>query len=125
PEPLEPLSGEAKIENAPFGVIFSVQPWNFPYYQLARIAAPNLMAGNVLMVKHSGTVPQCALAFEKLWLDAGAPAVAYTNLFISYDQVNRVIADPRVKGVALTGSVEAGKSVAEQAGKHLKKSTME
>lgn len=125
PEPLKPLSGEARIENAPFGVIFSVQPWNFPYYQLARIAAPNLMAGNVLMVKHSGTVPQCALAFEKLWLDAGAPAGAYTNLFISYDQVNRVIADPRVKGVALTGSVEAGKAVAKQAGKHLKKSTME
>jgi succinate-semialdehyde dehydrogenase/glutarate-semialdehyde dehydrogenase len=83
------------------------------------------MAGNVVMVKHSGTVPQCALAFEKLWLEAGAPAGAYTNLFISYDQVADMIGDPRVKGVACTGSVEAGRSVAEQAGKHLKKSTME
>jgi len=125
PEPLQPLSGEARIENAPLGLIFGVQPWNFPYYQLARFAAPNLMAGNVVMVKHSGTVPQCAIAFETLWLEAGAPAGAYTNLFISYDQVARMIGDPRVKGVACTGSVEAGKSVAEQAGKHLKKSTME
>lgn len=125
PETLKPLSGEARIENAPFGVVFGVQPWNFPYYQLARLAAPNLMAGNVVMVKHSGTVPQCALAFEKLWLEAGAPAGAYTNLFISYDQVTRMIGDPRVRGVACTGSVEAGKSVAEQAGRNLKKSTME
>ena len=125
PEPLQPGSGEAKIESAPFGVLFGVQPWNFPYYQLARFAAPNLMAGNVVMVKHSGTVPQCAIAFEKLWLEADAPAGAYTNLFISYEQVNRVIEDRRVKGVALTGSVDAGKSVAERAGKHLKKTTME
>lgn len=125
PEPLQPGSGEARIESAPLGVLFGVQPWNFPYYQLARFAAPNLMAGNVVMVKHSGTVPQCAIAFEQVWRDAGAPAGAYTNLFISYDQVNRVIDDRRVKGVALTGSVEAGKSVAERAGKHLKKTTME
>lgn len=125
PEPLKPKSGEARIENSPFGVLFGVQPWNFPYYQLARFAAPNLMAGNVVMVKHSGTVPQCALAFEKLWRDAGAPEGAYTNLFISYDQVNRVIDDPRVKGVALTGGSDAGKIVAERAGKNLKKTTME
>ena len=77
------------------------------------------------MVKHAGCVPQCAIAFEKLWLEAGAPAGAYTNLFISYDQVNRVIDDPRIKGVALTGSVEAGKIVAGRAGLNLKKSTME
>jgi succinate-semialdehyde dehydrogenase/glutarate-semialdehyde dehydrogenase len=106
-------------------VLFGVQPWNFPYYQLARFAAPNLMAGNVVMVKHAGCVPQCAIAFEKLWLEAGAPAGAYTNLLISHDQVNRVIDDPRIKGVALTGSVEAGKSVAARAGQNLKKSTME
>ena len=86
---------------------------------------PNLMAGNVVMVKHAGCVPQCALAFEKLWLEAGAPAGAYTNLFISYGQVNKVINDPRIKGVALTGSVGAGKSVAARAGQNLKKSTME
>ena len=125
PQILKPSSGEAVIESTPFGVIFGVQPWNFPYYQLARFAAPNLMAGNVVMVKHAGCVPQCAIAFEKLWRDAGAPAGTYTNLLISHDQVNRVIDDPRTKGVALTGSVEAGKSVAARAGQNLKKSTME
>nr|WP_198984568.1 NAD-dependent succinate-semialdehyde dehydrogenase [Herbaspirillum sp. ASV7] len=125
PEALHPTTGEAEIQNAAFGVLFGVEPWNFPYYQLARFAAPNLMAGNVVMVKHAGCVPQCAIAFEKLWLDAGAPAGAYTNLLISYDQVNRVIDDPRIKGIALTGSVEAGRAVAARAGLNLKKSTME
>ncbi|MFA6046164.1 MAG: aldehyde dehydrogenase family protein, partial [Phycisphaerales bacterium] len=125
PQQLKPSSGEAAVENCPFGVLFGVQPWNFPYYQLARFAAPNLMAGNVVMVKHAGCVPQCAIAFEKLWRDAGAPAGAYTNLLISHDQVNRVIDDRRIKGVALTGSVEAGKAVAARAGQNLKKSTME
>jgi succinate-semialdehyde dehydrogenase/glutarate-semialdehyde dehydrogenase len=125
PQRLEPSSGEAEVESSPFGVLFGVQPWNFPYYQLARFAAPNLMAGNVVMVKHAGCVPQCAIAFEKLWLEAGAPAGAYTNLPISHDQVNRVIDDARIKGVALTGSVEAGISVAARAGQNLKKSTME
>ncbi len=125
PIKLKPSSGEAEIESAPFGVLFGVEPWNFPYYQLARFAAPNLMAGNVVMVKHAGCVPQCAIAFEKLWREAGAPEGAYTNLLISYDQVNRVIDDPRIKGVALTGSVEAGKIVAGRAGQNLKKSTME
>jgi len=124
-EHLNPGSGEAQVENSPFGVLFGVEPWNFPYYQLARFAAPNLMAGNVVMVKHAGCVPQCAIAFEKLWLEAGAPPGAYTNLLISYDQVNTVIDDPRIKGVALTGSVEAGKVVAGRAGLNLKKSTME
>ncbi len=124
-ENLKPSSGKAVVESSPYGVIFGVQPWNFPYYQLARFAAPNLMAGNVVMVKHAGCVPQCAIAFEKLWREAGAPAGAYTNLLISHDQVNRVIDDPRIKGVALTGSVEAGKSVAGRAGLNLKKSTME
>ena len=124
-ENLRPSTGEAEVESTPFGVLFGVQPWNFPYYQLARFAAPNLMAGKVVMVKHAGCVPQCAIAFEKLWLEAGAPAGAYTNLLISHDQVNRVIDDPRIKGVALTGSVEAGKSVAARAGQNLKKSTME
>src|SRR5208337_1756545 len=125
PEQLKPSSGEAVVESSPFGVLFGVEPWNFPYYQLARFAAPNLMAGNVVMVKHAGCVPQCAIAFEKLWLEAGVPVGAYTNLLISHDQVNRVIDDPRIKGVALTGSVEAGKSVAGRAGRNLKKSTME
>jgi len=125
PQYLHPSSGKARIESTPFGVLFGVQPWNFPYYQLARFAAPNLMAGNVVMVKHAGCVPQCAIAFEKVWLDAGAPKGAYTNLLISYDQVDRVIDDPRIKGVALTGSVDAGKKVAGRAGQNLKKTTME
>jgi succinate-semialdehyde dehydrogenase/glutarate-semialdehyde dehydrogenase len=124
-EQLKPRSGEAVVESTPFGVLFGIQPWNFPYYQLARFAAPNLMAGNVVMVKHAGCVPQCAIAFEKLWLEAGAPAGAYTNLLISHDQVGRVIDDARIMGVALTGSAEAGKSVAARAGQNLKKSTME
>jgi succinate-semialdehyde dehydrogenase/glutarate-semialdehyde dehydrogenase len=125
PQKLSPRSGTATIESSPLGVLFGVQPWNFPYYQLARFAAPNLMAGNVVMVKHAGCVPQCALAFEKLWRDAGAPAGTYTNLFISHDQVNATIDDPRIQGVALTGSVEAGRKVAARAGQNLKKSTME
>ncbi|MFN0124064.1 MAG: NAD-dependent succinate-semialdehyde dehydrogenase [Blastocatellia bacterium] len=125
PVHLRPAEGEAVVESAPLGVLFGVQPWNFPYYQLARFAAPNLMAGNVVMVKHAGCVPQCAGAFEKLWLEAGAPAGAYTNLMISYDQVNRVIDDPRIRGVALTGGLEAGKSIAGRAGQNMKKTTME
>ena len=125
PTPLHPSAGEAHLESSPLGVLFCVEPWNFPYYQLARVAGPQLMAGNVLVVKHAGCVPQCAMAFEKLLLDAGAPAGAYTNLFISYEQSHRVIDDPRVKGVALTGSVAAGREVAARAGQNLKKSTME
>ncbi len=122
---LEPSTGDAEVVSTPLGVLFGVQPWNFPYYQLARFAAPNLMAGNVVMVKHAGCVPQCAIAFERLWIEAGAPPGAYTNLLISHDQVNRVIDDPRIKGVALTGSVEAGRIVASRAGRNLKKTTME
>jgi len=125
PQHLKPSSGKAQVESTPLGVLFGVQPWNFPYYQLARFAAPNLMAGNVVLVKHAGCVPQCAVAFEKLWRQAGAPAGAYTNLLISHDQVNRVIDDPRIKGVALTGGVEAAKGIAARAGQNLKKSTME
>ena len=125
PEKLNPVLGEAVVESSPLGVLFGVQPWNFPYYQLARFAAPNLMAGNVVMVKHSGTVPQCAIAFEQLWHEAGAPAGAYTNLLISHEQVLAVIDDPRIQGVALTGGVAAARGVAERAGKNLKKSTME
>jgi succinate-semialdehyde dehydrogenase/glutarate-semialdehyde dehydrogenase len=125
PVKLHPQHGAAHMESSPLGVLFCVEPWNFPYYQLARVAGPQLMAGNVLVVKHAGCVPQCAIAFEKLLLDAGAPVGAYTNLLISYEQSDRVIDDPRVKGVALTGSVDAGRSVAARAGQNLKKSTME
>jgi succinate-semialdehyde dehydrogenase / glutarate-semialdehyde dehydrogenase len=122
---LHPALGEGHVESSPIGVIFGVEPWNFPYYQLARVAGPHLMAGNVLLVKHAGCVPQCAIAFEKLWTDAGAPAGLYTNLLISHDQSNDLIDDPRIKGVALTGSLAAGRSVAARAGQNLKPSSME
>jgi succinate-semialdehyde dehydrogenase / glutarate-semialdehyde dehydrogenase len=125
PVKLNPKSGEAHMENSPFGVLFCVEPWNFPYYQLARVAGPQLMAGNVLLVKHAACVPQCAIAFEQLLLDAGAPAGLYTNLLISHAQSDLVIDDIRVKGVALTGSVPAGRSIAARAGMQLKKSSME
>jgi succinate-semialdehyde dehydrogenase/glutarate-semialdehyde dehydrogenase len=100
------------VESSPLGVIFVVEPWNYPYYQVARFAAPNLMAGNVVMVKHASNVPQCALAIVQLFEDAGAPKGAYTNLFASKNQVARLIDDPRVRGVALTGGEAAGAVVA-------------
>ena len=125
PEKLTTPKGEAVVESSPMGVLFGVEPWNYPYYQIARFAAPNLMAGNVVMVKHASNVPQCALAFERLMEEAGAPTGAYTNLFITKDQVAKVIDDVRVRGVALTGSEAAGAVVAERAGKNLKKSTLE
>ena len=125
PEKLTTAKGEAFVESAPIGVLFGVEPWNYPYYQVARFAAPNLMAGNVVMVKHASNVPQCALAFESVMRDAGAPCGAYTNLFISKDQISKVIDDARIRAVALTGSEAAGAVVAARAGKNLKKSTME
>lgn len=125
PEKLDPTIGDAHMESSPIGVIFGVEPWNFPYYQLARVAGPHLMAGNVLIIKHAGCVPQCAIAFEKLFADAGAPVGLYTNLLISHEQSNKVVDDARVKGVALTGSVAAGRSIAARAGQNLKPSSME
>jgi succinate-semialdehyde dehydrogenase/glutarate-semialdehyde dehydrogenase len=125
PVKLNPTRGEAHMESSPLGVIFCVEPWNFPYYQLARVAGPHLMAGNVLVVKHSSNVPQCALAFEQILLDAGAPKGLYTNLFISHEQSDKIVDDPRIKGVALTGSVEAGRVVAARAGTNVKISSME
>jgi succinate-semialdehyde dehydrogenase/glutarate-semialdehyde dehydrogenase len=125
PQSLKAHSGDATIESSPIGVLFGIEPWNFPYYQLARFVAPNLMVGNVVMVKHAPSVPQCALAFVALFKEAGAPDGAYTNLFLSNDQAEHLIDDPRIAGVALTGSERAGSVVAAQAGKNLKKSTME
>lgn len=124
-KPIPVAGGEAYVETAPIGPIFCIEPWNFPFYQLARVAGPNLMAGNVLVVKHAPSVPQCALAFEQLFLDAGAPKGTYTNVFVSNEQVANAIADHRIAGVALTGSERAGAAVAAEAGKALKKSTME
>ena len=117
--------GEAWVENHPLGLIMAVEPWNFPFYQLMRVFAPNYAIGNPVMLKHASIVPQCAEKFEALIRDAGAPDGAFTNLFISPDQVAEIIADQRVQGVALTGSEGAGSVVAQQAGKHLKKSTLE
>ena len=125
PRPLKSIAGEAYIEYSPLGVLIGVQPWNYPYYQLARFAAPHLASGNVMLVKHAPGVPQCALAFEHLFAEAGAPSGAYTNVFLSNDQVAKLIDDPRTRGVALTGSERAGESLASRAGKNLKKSTME
>lgn len=125
PVKLHPSLGEGHMESGPIGLVFCVEPWNFPYYQLARVAGPHLMAGNVLLVKHAGIVPQCAIAFEKILTDAGAPAGLYTNLLISHAQSDKVVDDPRVKGVALTGSVAAGRSIAARAGQNLKPSSME
>lgn len=123
----QPLPGEpgATVTAEPVGVILAIEPWNFPYYQLVRVAAPQLIAGNVVMLKHAETVPQCALAFARLLEEAGVPEGAYTNLFCSIDQVARLIEDFRVRGVALTGSERAGSSVAERAGRNLKKVILE
>ncbi|ECG8589542.1 NAD-dependent succinate-semialdehyde dehydrogenase [Salmonella enterica subsp. salamae] len=117
--------GDAWVEHHPIGVIMAVEPWNFPYYQLMRVFAPNLAAGNPVLAKHASIVPHCAETFAHLVREAGAPEGAWTNLFISSDQVANIIADPRVQGVALTGSEKAGSAVAAQAAKHIKKSTLE
>lgn len=126
PEKLSPKDGgTAFVEHDSVGIIFCVEPWNFPYYQLVRVAATNLMAGNVVMVKHASIVPQCAAAFEQLLLDAGAPEGVYTNLYVLSKHTDKIIADPRIRGVAVTGSEKAGAAVAGKAGECLKKSTME
>jgi succinate-semialdehyde dehydrogenase/glutarate-semialdehyde dehydrogenase len=127
PEPLDTASSDdnAVVVSAPLGVILGIQPWNFPYYQPVRVAAPNLMGGNVVMVKHASNVPQAAAAFERLLAEAGAPQGAHSNLYATKDQLLLLIDDPRVHGVALTGSEGAGAVVAARAGKNLKKSTME
>lgn len=117
--------GEAWVENHPIGVLVAVEPWNFPFYQLMRVLAPNLAAGNPVLAKHAANVPHCATLFEELVTEAGAPKGAWTNLFISNDQVASLIADDRVQGAALTGSERAGSAVAQQAGKYLKKTTLE
>ncbi|WP_448089560.1 NAD-dependent succinate-semialdehyde dehydrogenase [Pseudomonas azerbaijanoccidentalis] len=121
------LPGEpgATLVAEPFGVILAIEPWNFPYYQLVRVAAPQLIAGNVIMMKHAENVPQCALAFARLFEEAGAPEGAYTNLFCSIDQIASLIDDNRVRGVALTGSERAGASVGARAGRNMKKVILE
>ncbi|MBN3801576.1 aldehyde dehydrogenase family protein [Paraburkholderia sp. Ac-20336] len=115
----------AMVVSEPIGVILAIEPWNFPFYQLARVAGPQLVAGNVVLMKHAPNVPQCALAFARLFEEAGAPLGAYTNLFCSVEQIADLIDDFRVRGVALTGSERAGMSVGERAGRNVKKTILE
>jgi len=122
---LDPAYGTAMIRNSPIGVLLGVMPWNFPFYQVARFAAPNIMAGNTILLKHASIVPQCAAAIEALFKEAGAPEGLYTNLFISGKRASALVSDKRIKGVSLTGSEDAGASVAMEAGKHLKKVVLE
>ncbi|RWR32992.1 NAD-dependent succinate-semialdehyde dehydrogenase [Sinirhodobacter populi] len=122
---LDPAEGDAVLVHEPLGILLAIEPWNFPYYQIARILAPQLSAGNVLILKHASNVPQSAAAFEKLMHKAGLLEGGFTNLYPTREQINTIIADPRVHGVALTGSEAAGAIVAAEAGKALKKSTME
>jgi succinate-semialdehyde dehydrogenase / glutarate-semialdehyde dehydrogenase len=125
-QPLEILGeGTAVIRRSPLGVLLGVMPWNFPYYQVARFAAPNLILGNVIVMKHASQCPESAAAIEKIYRDAGLPDGAYINVYASTDQVAAMIGDPRVQGVSVTGSERAGAAVAEVAGRHLKKVALE
>jgi succinate-semialdehyde dehydrogenase / glutarate-semialdehyde dehydrogenase len=124
PQPIPEAPGSV-VATKSIGVILGVEPWNFPYYQLARVAGPQLMVGNTVIIKHASSVPQCAAAFASLFDDVGAPKGVYTNIFASADQVGRLIDDPRVRGATVTGSERAGAAVAERAGRNLKKSVME
>jgi succinate-semialdehyde dehydrogenase / glutarate-semialdehyde dehydrogenase len=125
-QPLDILGeGTAVIRRSPLGVLLGVMPWNFPYYQVARFAAPNLVLGNTIILKHASQCPESAAAIEQIYRDAGLPDGAYVNVYASADQVARMIADPRIQGVSVTGSERAGAAVAEVAGRHLKKVALE
>jgi len=125
PRQIEVMKGEAIVENEPIGVILAIEPWNYPLYQVVRVAGPNLVLGNAILLKHAELNPQTALAIEKCFLDAGVPEGVYTNVFLAIPDVEQVIAHPLVQGVTLTGSERAGSAVASLAGKHLKKSVLE
>ncbi|MEV0486106.1 NAD-dependent succinate-semialdehyde dehydrogenase [Streptomyces sp. NPDC050508] len=113
------------VRSEPLGVLLGVMPWNYPYYQVARFAAPNLVLGNTIILKHAPNCPESAQAIEDMMRAAGLPAGAYVNVYATNEQVARVIADPRVQGVSLTGSERAGRAVGEVAGRHLKKYVLE
>ncbi|MCA9130183.1 MAG: NAD-dependent succinate-semialdehyde dehydrogenase [Planctomycetales bacterium] len=115
----------AYLRHEPIGVVLGVMPWNFPFYQVVRFAAPNIMAGNTVLMKHASIVPQCAIAIEKLFAECGLPTGVYTNLLIPTEFVETILSDDRVQGVSLTGSESAGAAVAAIAGKHLKRSVLE
>ena len=122
---LNPVHGKALIRYSSVGALLGIQPWNFPFYQVARFAAPNIMIGNTVLIKHAMNVPQCAIAIEEIFAEAGAPVGLYTNLFISHQQTEKLIGDKRIRGLSLTGSEVAGSIVAAEAGKHVKKSVLE
>jgi succinate-semialdehyde dehydrogenase/glutarate-semialdehyde dehydrogenase len=126
-EPIELLGGEgtALIRRSPFGVLLGIMPWNFPYYQVARFAAPNLVIGNTILLKHAPQCPESAEAMQRIFDDAGFPEGAYENIYATNEQIEWVIADPRLRGVSVTGSERAGAAVAEVAGRHLKKVVLE
>jgi succinate-semialdehyde dehydrogenase / glutarate-semialdehyde dehydrogenase len=126
-EPIELLggSGSAIVRRSSLGVLLGIMPWNYPYYQVARFAAPNLVIGNTILLKHAPQCPESAAAMEELFREAGFPDGTYINIYATNDQIKDVIADPRVRGVSLTGSERAGAAVAETAGRHLKKVVLE
>jgi len=125
-QPLDILGdGHAVIRKAPIGVLLGIMPWNFPYYQVARFAAPNLVLGNTILLKHASQCPESAAAMEKMYVDAGLPKGAYVNIYASNEQCATIVADPRVQGVSVTGSERAGAAVAEVAGRNLKKVALE
>jgi succinate-semialdehyde dehydrogenase/glutarate-semialdehyde dehydrogenase len=126
-EPIQLSEGEgtAVIRRSPFGVLLGIMPWNFPYYQVARFAGPNLVIGNTILLKHAPQCPESAEAMQQIFDDAGAPEGAYENIYATNEQIEWVIADPRVHGVSVTGSERAGAAVAEIAGRNLKKVVLE
>jgi succinate-semialdehyde dehydrogenase/glutarate-semialdehyde dehydrogenase len=126
-EPIELLDGDgsAVVRRRSLGVLLGIMPWNFPYYQVARFAGPNLVIGNTILLKHAPQCPESAAAIQQIFHDAGFPDGAYVNLYASNEQIETVIADPRVRGVSLTGSERAGAAVAEIAGRNLKKVVLE
>ncbi|UQN15060.1 aldehyde dehydrogenase family protein [Gulosibacter sp. ACHW.36C] len=107
------------------GAILGIMPWNYPYYQVARFAVPNLILGNTVVLRHASQCPESALALQQLFADAGFPDGAYVNVFASHEQISTMIADDRIQGVSLTGSERAGATVAAQAGQALKKCVLE
>jgi succinate-semialdehyde dehydrogenase / glutarate-semialdehyde dehydrogenase len=117
--------GEAWVRKAPVGPILGIMPWNYPYYQVARFSAPNIMIGNTMLLKHAPQCPESATAMEQIFHDAGLPHDAYINIFATNEQVADIIADPRVSGVSVTGSERAGTAVAAVAGQNLKKVVLE
>lgn len=126
-EPIELLegNGSALIRRSSFGPLLGIMPWNYPYYQVARFAGPNLLIGNPILLKHAPQCPESAAALEQIYHDAGVPKDAYVNIYATNDQIAEVIADPRIRGVSLTGSERAGAAVAEIAGRNLKKVVLE